>query len=237
MASMKKAGKYNSFVVTNSSVVGVFGWMFYGLLLTFGSAFVLCLLAYNGVIQEDVYLTIVIASAITFLIYSFISVFLMAFIKNKVASTVVYSIYALLFGILLSSVFISINVKDVVYALGATSLVFGIMAIYGYFTKKDLSRFGSILTMFLIGALVMSLFNVILYFVNTETFQIVDALLSYIILAVIIGYVAVDVQSVKRAAEVGALANSLPIYLAFTLYTDFMYIFIRLLAIFSSRNN
>lgn len=234
MSLMKNQGRYASFSVSSSSIAGVFGWMFYGLLLTFATAFGLYLAACNSIISVDSYLKIMTISSIAYIVYAFAAIFLMAKIQSKIGSVITYSIYALLFGAMLSSIFIYSNIMDVIYALGATSLVFGIMALYGYFTKKDLTGFGSILTMFLIGVIILSFINLILYLISPTTFMILDAVLSYVLLGIIIGYVAFDVQRVKRAAEQGALANSLPVYLAFNLYIDFIYIFIRILDIINS---
>lgn len=238
MASLKDQGRYASFSVSSSSVTKVFGWMFYGLLLTFGTALGLYLSAGYGVISADAYLTVLAVSAMSYLVFSFIAIFVMARTQNKTTSIIIYSIYALLLGIVLSSIFITTDISDVVYALGTTSLVFGIMALYGYFTKRDLTGFASILTMLLIGIIVMSFVNFLLsFFLGSAAFTMMDWIFSYAVLGIIIGYVAFDVQRIKHAAEAGALCNSLPIYLAFNLYTDFVYIFIRIVAIISSRRD
>ncbi len=238
MASLKNQGRYASFSVSSSSIAKVFGWMFYGLLLTFGTAFGLYLLAGYEIIAAETYLIVLAVSAVSYLIFSFIAIFIMAGTQNKIVSTVIYSIYALLLGTVLSSIFITTNISNVVYALGTTSLVFGVMALYGYFTKRDLTGFASILTMLLLGIIVMSLVNLLLsFFLGSTVFTMMDWIFSYVVLGIIIGYVAYDVQRIKYAAEAGALSNSLPIYLAFNLYTDFIYIFIRILAIINSNRN
>lgn len=233
-----KQKDYSAFEVDSLGVVKVFGWLFYGLLLTFVTAGTTFLLARNGVISADTYVGLLIASSIIYIIFSFVAIFAMSLTKSKTVSIVIYSIYSLVLGIVLSSLFITCDVGNIFLALGVTSLVFGGMSLYGYFTKRDLTSFGSILTMILIGALFMSLINVILYFaLGAATYTMLDIILSYVILGVIIGYVAFDVQRIKRAAESGQLANSMPIYLAFNLYTDFIYIFIRILSIIESNKN
>ena len=236
---MFKENAYSSFKISSSSMVGVFGWMFYGLFLSAFSAIGLFLLAANGIIPVDSYLTIIAVSTIVFVIYSFVSIFLMGMTRSKTSAVVIYSIYALLLGIVLSSFLIMYDLGTITYAFGTTCLVFGIMAIYGYFTKRDLSGFASILTMFLIGALLVSLVNLLcFYFIGAEVYSAINWVISYVILGVIIGYVAFDIQRLKRAAECGALVSSIPIYLAFSLYTDFVAIFIRLVQIIgASRNN
>ncbi len=232
MIGLKNEGKYASFSVSSSSIAKVFAWMFYGLLLTFGTALGLYLFAINGVVAAETYLIVLAVSAVSYLIFSFAAIFIMARTQNKTVSIIIYSIYALLLGIVLSSIFLTTDISNVVYALGTTSLVFGVMALYGYFTKRDLTGFASILTMLLMGIIVMSLVNLLLsFFLGSGVFTMMDWIFSYVVLGIIIGYVAFDVQRIKYAAEAGALSNSLPIYLAFNLYTDFIYIFIRILAI------
>lgn len=231
MTSMSDRGKYRSFEVSNSTVAGVFGWMFYGLLLTFLSAFGFFLIAANGIIPVDTYFTAVSVSTIVYFIFSFAATFIMALTKKKVVGIAVFSIYALLLGVTLSSIFVIAEISEIFYALGITSLIFGIMAIYGYFTKRDLTSFATILGMFLIGALIMSIVNI---FVASDG---IYWIVSYVILAVVIGYVAFDVQRIKRAAQMGALVNGLPIFLAFNLYTDFISIFLRILVLIMNRRD
>lgn len=225
MISKRDRGRYRSFEISNTTVAGVFGWMFYGLFLTFVAALGFYLLTVNGIVPVDVYVTAITVSTIIYLIFSFLATFIMAVSRKKIVSIIIFSIYSLLLGLMLSSIFITATIGEVFYAFGVTSLIFGVMALYGYFTKRDLSSFGSIITMFLIGALLMSIINL---FVASEP---VYWIISYVILGVIIGYVAFDVQRIKYAAREGSLVNSYPIFLAFNLYTDFISIFLRILVI------
>lgn len=236
---MNRTHTYESFKVSNSSIVGVFGWMFYGLLLTALSAVGLFLLAGYGVISADLYLTITLVSSVVYLIYSFVAVFFMGMARKKTTSVVIYSIYALLLGLVLSSILVMFDLGTITYAFGGTCLIFGIMALYGYFTKRDLTSMASMLSMLLIGAILVSLINSLcLFLLGPAVYTTINWVISYVILAVVIGYVAFDIQRIKNAAENGALVSSIPIYLAFMLYTDFVAIFVRLVQIIAaSRDN
>ncbi len=235
---MNRVGTHASFEISTSSFVGVFGWMFYGLLLTALAAVGLVLGVGFGNISPDQYMMILTVSLIVFFVYSFVSIILMNITHSKTGALIIYSIYALLLGVLMSSVLIVYEVETVAYAFGATCLVFGIMALYGYFTKRDLTSFASILTMILVGAILVSLVNSLLFWVIFPgAYGAINWALSYIILGVIIGYVAFDVQRLKRAAQNGLLSNSVPIYLAFALYTDFIAILLRLIQIIGSARN
>ena len=79
--------------------------------------------------------------------------------------------------------------------------------------------------MILIGALIISIINI--FIANS----IIDWVLSYVLLAVYIGFIAYDVQNVKKLAESGRLTNNISLLMALNLYIDFVYIFIRLLSI------
>lgn len=238
MASMRDRGRYETFSVSNSSMTKVFGWMFYGLFVTFASALGLYLCACNRIISVESYSAVLTISAVCFLIFSFISIFIMEKTQSKTAGIIIYSAYALMLGLTLSSLFVVFEMGEIIYSLGVTGLVFGIMSLYGYFTKRDLSSFASTLFMILIGAMIISLVNSILYFfIPSAGLDIVEWMLSYVVLGVIIGYVAFDVQRVKLAAENGSLSNAMPIYLAFNLYSDFIYIFIRILNIIGEARN
>ena len=225
MTSMQERGRYRSFEVSNSTVAGVFGWMFYGLFLTALASFGFFLLAANNIVPVDTYFTIVSIASIVYFVFSFIATFIMAYTQKKVVGVIVYSIYSLILGVALSSIFVAANLSEIFYAFGITSIIFGIMAIYGYFTKRNLTSFMTLLTMFLIGAMIMSVVN---FFIGAEG---IFWLVSYIVLAVVIGYVAYDVQRIKKAARAGALVNGYPIFLAFNLYTDFISIFLRILVL------
>lgn len=225
MTSMKERGRYNSFVVSNSSIAGVFGYMFLGLLITFAVAFGFFMAAANEIIPIEAFMTTIFISLFAYIILTFVGTFVMARTQNKVTSIVMYSLYCAVLGLVLSSIFVTFEITDIIYAVGVTAAIFGIMALYGYFTKRDLSSFGSVLFMFLLGAMIMSLINI--FFISNTLYWIIN----YIVLAVVIGYVAYDVNLIKRAAREGALSSSLSVFLAFNLFTDFISIFLRILMI------
>ena len=86
--------------------------------------------------------------------------------------------------------------------------------------------------MLLLGCLVVSIFNI--FFANTT----VDWIISYVLLAVYIGFIAVDIQRVKRLADSNQLNLNSSLLLALNLYIDFVYVFIRVVALVgNSRRN
>ena len=59
--------------------------------------------------------------------------------------------YALLNGLVFSTLFLAFDLGSIAQTFLITAGVFGAMTVYGYFTKTDLSKMGSILIMALIG--------------------------------------------------------------------------------------
>jgi FtsH-binding integral membrane protein len=107
------------------------------------------------------------------------------------------------------------------------------MAVAGYTTHTDLTKFGSIMIMLLIGIIVASVVNM---FMHSDGLSM---LISYIGVAVFIGLTAYDVQKLKRIGaglEYGdATASKMALMGGLTLYLDFINLFLYLLRIFGRR--
>jgi hypothetical protein len=75
--------------------------------------------------------------------------------------------------------------------------MFGVMSIYGYFTKKDLTRMGQVLIMGLFGLIIASIINL---FLRTA---MVDYILSCIGVIIFTGLTAYDTQKIRKANIIG----------------------------------
>lgn len=141
--------------------------------------------------------------------------------------------YAAVTGISFSVILSVYTASSVLGVFLTSSVVFGVMAIAGYTTKQDLTKFGSILIMFLIGIVVASLVNMFLHSTG------LDMLISYIGVAVFVGLTAYDVQKLKNIGaglEYGdATASKMALMGGLTLYLDFINLFLMLLRIFGRR--
>jgi FtsH-binding integral membrane protein len=164
-------------------------------------------------------------------------VMLISFGLNRIS----YPILALLFvayaavtGISFSFILTEFTGSSVLGVFLTTSVVFGAMAIAGYTTKQDLTKFGSILIMFLIGIVVASLVNMFLHSSG------MDMLISYIGVAVFVGLTAYDVQRLKNIGAGlvygEASASKMALMGGLTLYLDFINLFLMLLRVFGRRN-
>ena len=143
--------------------------------------------------------------------------------------------FALVMGMSLSYILLAYTASSVLGVFITTSVLFGVMAVAGYTTQQDLTKFGSILIMFLIGIVIASLVNM---FLRSSG---LDMIISYIGVAVFVGLTAYDVQKLKRIGaglEYGdASAKKMAIMGALTLYLDFINLFLMLLRVFGRRNN
>lgn len=143
------------------------------------------------------------------------------------AAFVCFLLYAGLLGVTLSSVFLVFTASSIYLTFVVTALMFGIMALYGYFTAADLSAIGSIGMMALIGLIVGGLAN--LYF-QSSAFEYVLSGVGVILFTVLTAY---DTQRIKQLAQElmvdKTTMNKIAIIGALTLYLDFINLFLYLL--------
>jgi FtsH-binding integral membrane protein len=142
--------------------------------------------------------------------------------------------YAALNGLTLSAIFLVYTRESIGQVFFATAGTFGVMSLYGYTTKRDLSSIGNILTMALFGFFIGTIIN---YFWANSTLY---WLLTYLGIAVFIGLTAWDTQQIKNMSQQAhddVSARRVAILGALKLYLDFINLFILLLRIFGGRRN
>ena len=145
---------------------------------------------------------------------------------------VTFWVYAALMGMSLSSLGLIYTGQSLVRTFLICSSVFGAMSLYGYTTKRDLTSIGSFMVMGLIGLIIVSLINIWLqspaiYFAT-----------SFVGVAVFMGLTAWDTQKLKNmyySSGGGQLGQKMSIMGAFTLYLDFINLFLYLLRFFGDR--
>jgi len=150
----------------------------------------------------------------------------------------VFILYSLLTGVSLSFILLIYATSSVVGCFAAAAGIFGLMAILGYTTNTDLSKFGSILMIGVVGLVIASVINM---FLKSSGF---DYIMSFFGVAIFTALTAYDVQKLKRIGagieENGSTmavddTKKLAIMGALSLYLDFLNIFIFLLRIFGGR--
>jgi FtsH-binding integral membrane protein len=142
-------------------------------------------------------------------------------------------IFAGLMGLSLSTVFIQYTGTSIARIFLVTASTFGLMSLYGYSTKKDLSGLGSFLIMGLIGLIIASIVNI---FMQSSAMQFA---LSVIGVFIFIGLTAYDTQKIKQAYYYsdGGSTSKLAVFGALNLYMDFINLFLMLLQLFGDRRN
>lgn len=148
-------------------------------------------------------------------------------------ATLLFVLYSVLNGAMLSSVFLIYTTASIANVFFITAGTFGAMAAYGYLTKKDLTSWGRILLMALIGIIIASVVNI---FLRNSMF---DLVISYIGVAIFVGLTAYDSQKIKemmlQAPDASEQAQKIALLGALTLYLDFINLFLYLLRIFGKR--
>lgn len=150
-------------------------------------------------------------------------------------ATTLFALYSILNGVMLSSIFLLYSTAIISKVFFITAGTFGVTALYGYATKKDLSSLGNILFMALIGLVIATVVNV---FMKSAMF---DLILSYIGVIIFVGLTAWDSQKIKHMMmvqqDVDESAQKLALIGALSLYLDFINLFLYLLRIFGRSND
>ncbi|MBZ0244230.1 MAG: Bax inhibitor-1/YccA family protein [Bacteroidales bacterium] len=149
--------------------------------------------------------------------------------------TLIFMLYSILMGLSLSFIFLAYTSASIAKTFVVASGMFGLMALVGYTTKTDLSKFGSLMMMGLIGLIIASVVN---FFLRSSA---MDYIISFIGVLVFTGLTAYDVQKLKRigasAMTQGEGMRKITIMGALTLYLDFINLFLFLLRFFGNRNS
>lgn len=211
-------------------VTKVYGWMFLALTITGVVSF---LTATSTTVMQ-----LLVTTPFVFLGLFIGQLFLVGYLSLRVhkmssaTATTVFLAYAALTGVTLSTIFFRYTGATILNAFGVTAVTFGIMTAVGYFTKKDLTSFGRIMIMALVGVIVASIVN---FFLASSTLYWI---ISYVGVAVFVGLIAYDTQKIKQYAYLDSAEDRKKgaIIGALALYLDFINLFLMLLRIFGRRD-
>ena len=140
--------------------------------------------------------------------------------------------YSFLNGLTLSVVFLAYTKSSIASTFFVTAGTFAAMSLYGYFTKKDLSSWGNLFFMALIGLIIATIVNV--FWANTTLYWVT----TYAGVLIFVGLTAYDTNRIKQMLanqEVNEGTQKLALLGALTLYLDFINMFLYLLRIFGDR--
>jgi len=237
-------------------IARVFGWMFIGLLVTALTTVGIVIgiensFAFAGAIDMlfNMFLVVAIAQvALVWIISGRVTK------MNPGTCKFLFILYAAMNGLTFGFVALVFAYQVFDYPMqtigmtfGITSVSFGIMAVYGLVTKKDLTRFGNLLFMGLIGLIIASVANMFIGGSALDLAVIVFGLFLFM------GLTAYHTHNIKHnfaqialsdngAEAIGArvdqeaLASNLAIVGALSLYLAFINMFMFILRLLARRN-
>jgi FtsH-binding integral membrane protein len=155
---------------------------------------------------------------------------------NKISlpvATLLFVVYSVLNGALFSSIFLVYTMASIAKVFFITAGTFGAMSLYGYTTKSDLTSWGKILIMGVLGLIIATVVNLFLKSSGLEM------IISYAGVLIFVGLTAYDTQKIKQmclqAPDAGETMQKYALLGALSLYLDFINLFIYLLRIFGRR--
>lgn len=145
-------------------------------------------------------------------------------------ATALFYLFAIVNGLALCPIFAIYTGASIAKTFFICAGTFGAMSVYGYTTKSDLSKMGSLLIMALFGLIICSIVNI---FWANSTFEWI---ISFVGVAIFIGLTAWDTQQIKRMAEImpASTTGHIATLGALSLYLDFINLFLYLLRFFGN---
>jgi len=154
---------------------------------------------------------------------------------KQTAQLMLYGFSALM-GLSFATIFAMFTMASIVNAFMGAAVLFGVLSVYGYFTKKDLTSIGEFCIVGLIAILVVSIINIVMaeFWPGVIDNSLLGKVISAISIIIFLGLTAYDTQKIRE--EVSYVNNGVAeIRGALTLYMDFINLFINLLNLFGDR--
>ncbi len=216
----------------NAYLSKVFTWMFAGLAMSFAVAYISShSISFIRFLYGAPFSMLILIGVEFFLVYS-VSRNITRYSYAQASG--MFMLYSFVNGLTLSGIFIAYNLGTIANAFISAGIVFGIMAVYGKVTTRDLRGLQSFLMMGVAGLIVAILVNM---FLQSSAFDLVISGVGVFIFA---GLTAYDMQKIEDYYTTYGntnLANNTAIMGALALYLDFINLFIFLLRIFGSRRD
>ena len=216
--------------VAASKVRGSILWMVLGLLISGLTGYFTLIGLSNGTVP---FLVVPVACVL-----EFVAVITFTALTYKASASVlkmIFLVYSVLTGITLSAIGAIYDPYAIISAFTGTVVLFTVLAIYGYVTKEDLSKYRSILMVGLIALIVMGGIN---FFIQSDGLMWISSMLG---VAVFIVFIAYDVNRIKNNVisyalhEDAGILDKIEIHGALALYLDFVNIFLYILRILGRR--
>ncbi len=205
-------------------------WMFIGLLVSAIGAYSIFLFPALAIyiIFSPLFWVLIVAELIIVIVLSML-------LKRISATTakVLFVLYSFITGLTLSVVLFAYTLASVYSVFLIVSVMFLLLSLYGYFTKRDLTALGPILFIGLIGIIICAVVNL---FLKSSGFSMAIAVIGVIIFT---GLIVYDTQVMKKFFELEKknkeALSKLAIFGALKLYLDFINLFLMLLRLLGKR--
>ena len=216
--------------IAASKVRGSILWMVFGLLISGLTGYFTLIGLSNGTVP---FLIVPIA-----FILEFVAVIAFTALTYKASASMlkmIFLVYSVLTGITLSVIGVLYDPYAIIAAFAGTVVLFTVLAIYGYMTKEDLSKYRSILIVGGISLVIMGIINI---FIQSDGLMWIASMLG---VAVFIVFTAYDVNRIKNNViayaleEDASILDKIEIHGALALYLDFVNLFLYILRILGRR--
>lgn len=150
---------------------------------------------------------------------------------SKAGLQVFLQVFAALMGLSFATIFAVYTMGSIATAFMGGAVLFAIMSMYGYFTKKDLTSIGSFLFVGLIAIVIASIINI---FIGSTVLQMV---ISAVAIIIFLGLTAYDTQTIRQLVSRDSDTGREEVLGALSLYLDFINLFLNLLQLFGGRKD
>lgn len=204
----------------------VYFWMFLGLLISSVVAFLVAANAtsLSFIFSPGIFFTLLIAELIL--------VFSLSLAIKKISSstaTIMFLVYSFLNGLTLSVILLAYTGASIAIAFFLAAIIFGSMAVFGFFTDRDLSKMGPIFFAGLIGLIVAMIINI---FVKSGPFDFIISIIGVLLFTGLTAYDNHVLKKMSTGLRKPELMKKFAIIGALKLYLDFINLFLFLLRIF-----
>jgi FtsH-binding integral membrane protein len=231
--SLSERRPLSGVAVTNAFLGSVYNWMAVGLGITAVMSF---LFTYTNL--REIWTS---PGGMTFAIIALVAevglVFYLSMRINKLSASAasgIFLVYSALNGVTMSLILLQYQETSVLQAFLTAAGMFGAMSLYGMYTKRDLSSWGNLLVMGVIGLLIAMVVNIFL------GSTLLEFGISIVGVLVFMGLTAYDTQLLKEMGESVPQDDALAVRRgsiigALRLYLDFINLFIMLLRLIGDR--
>lgn len=152
---------------------------------------------------------------------------------NSTEAAILFIIYSALNGLTFSVIFLVYQISSIASVFIITAGMFGIISLYGYITKRDLTTAGNMALMGLLGIILASIVNLFFY---SNTSSLIIAYAGVLIFTVLTAYDTQKIKNLNAIVEIGTeIEKKEAIIGALVLYLDFVNLFLKLLRILGKR--